>query len=186
MAEIPMNILLRAAQLILDVNKIQSAAAVKLYFKLGFYKKLYTACGIPGEVAARLEAKLLAEIHRGVAEQHALASRWISGDIAITQVADDCAKWFSAYLEHCSVSGPERQSVTWKGARASTSPRLSFTTAVQAPAPRAVRVNAQVRQRGSAPMARVMFPRLAPPSAGSNETVISEGTRSLFSTSTNA
>lgn len=96
-----MNILRHVAQLVLNVNKVQSEAAVKLYDKLGLCRKFFTACGIPCEIAARLEARFLAEARRSVDEQHDLASRWVRGDMGIAQFAEDYMKWYSVLVERC-------------------------------------------------------------------------------------
>jgi len=97
-----MNILRRAAQIVLDLNKIQTEAAIRLYGRLNFYKKLYAACGVPAEVAARLEEKLLAAMHRGLEEQHVLASRWVKGESDLATFIDRYKGWFTDYMDRCS------------------------------------------------------------------------------------
>ena len=65
-----MNILRHVAQFALDLNKIHLEALVRLHGRLGFYKKLYAACGLPDGVAARLEEKMIRSMFLGVEEQH--------------------------------------------------------------------------------------------------------------------
>ena len=93
-----MNILRRAAQFAVDLNKIQTEALVRLYGRLGLYKKLYTACGLPEEVAARLEEKMIGSMFLGVEEQHGLISQWIKGEI---DLADRYGDWFREYMDRC-------------------------------------------------------------------------------------
>jgi hypothetical protein len=97
-----MNILRRLAQFALDLNKIQTEALIRLYGRLNFYKKLYAACGLPEEVAARLEQKIIDALFRGVDEQHVLASRWIKGESNLTDFLDRYGDWFREHLDRCS------------------------------------------------------------------------------------
>lgn len=97
-----MNILRRAAQFALDLNKRQSIAAVKLYGKLGLYKKIYVACGLPDEVAARLEEKMIDAVYRGVEDRHVLASRWIRGESDLSNFLNQYKDWFAEYMDRCS------------------------------------------------------------------------------------
>ena len=55
-----MRLIRRIAHFALDLNKVQTEALVRLYARLGLYKKLYITCGLPEEVAARLEERMLA------------------------------------------------------------------------------------------------------------------------------
>ena len=102
-----MNILRRVAQLALDLNKIQTEALIRLYGRLGFYGKLYAACGLPDEVAARLEQQMIDAMYRGVEEQHMLASRWIKGDSDLADFFDRYGDWFREHLERCSTIAVE-------------------------------------------------------------------------------
>lgn len=65
------------------------------------YKKLYAACGLPDEVAARLEQKILDALFRGVEEQHTLASRWIKGESNFADFLDRYQDWFREHLDRC-------------------------------------------------------------------------------------
>jgi hypothetical protein len=96
-----MNILRRAALFALDLNKIQTEAVVRLYSRLGLYKKLYTACGLPEEVAARLEERMIRSMFLGVDEQHTLVSRWMKGEIDFADLADRYGDWFREYMDRC-------------------------------------------------------------------------------------
>jgi hypothetical protein len=93
-----MNILRRLAQLSIDINKIQAEAALKLYARLGLYRRLYTACGFAADIAALLEERLLALGHEGVAEHHEIVSRLIRGNISFKQFIDDWSQWYSGYI----------------------------------------------------------------------------------------
>lgn len=97
-----MNVLRRAAQLTLVLYKAQAIAAVRLYSKLGFYKKLYTACGIPGEVAARLEEEVLDAVRLGIEDQHALTERWVRGEFDFASFVDQYITWFAEHTDRCS------------------------------------------------------------------------------------
>lgn len=97
-----MNILRRTAQLVIDLNKIQTEAVIRLYGRLNFYKKLYNACGLPDEVATRLEEKMIDALYRGVEEQHVLASRWVKGESDLADFLDRYQDWFREHLDRCS------------------------------------------------------------------------------------
>jgi|JI10StandDraft_1071094.scaffolds.fasta_scaffold631283_1 hypothetical protein len=97
-----MNIARRVAQFVLELNKIQSEALIRLYGRLNFYKKLYAACGLPDEIAARLEQKMLDAMYRGVEEQHLLASRWLRGESDLPDFLDRYGDWFREHLDRCS------------------------------------------------------------------------------------
>jgi hypothetical protein len=97
-----MNILRRAAQFAVDLNKIHTEALVRLYGRLGLYKKLYTACGLPDEVAARLEQRMIDSMYRGVDEQHTVVSKWIKGETDIPEFLDRYGDWFREYMDRCS------------------------------------------------------------------------------------
>jgi hypothetical protein len=101
MEGIPMNILRHAAQFVLDLNKLRSIAAVKLYGKLGLYKKIYIACGLPDEVAIRLEEKMIDAMYRGVEERHVLASPWAKGESDLSNFLDQYKDWFAEYVDRC-------------------------------------------------------------------------------------
>src|SRR4051812_41798490 len=96
-----MNVMRRVAQLVLDLNKIQAEAVVRLYGRLGFYRKLYVAAGLPDDVAARLEEKMLGSMFRGIEEQHVLAARWIKGESDLPDFLDRYKDWYAAYLDRC-------------------------------------------------------------------------------------
>lgn len=99
-----MNILRRVAQFVLDINKIQAEAVVKMYSRFGLYRRLYIACGFPEDTASRLEERLLALGHEGVAEQHEILCRFVRGDIGGAQLVEELAQWFSGYLESCQAA----------------------------------------------------------------------------------
>jgi hypothetical protein len=42
-----MRLIRRVALFAVDLNKIQTEALIRLYGRLGLYRKLYTACGLP-------------------------------------------------------------------------------------------------------------------------------------------
>jgi hypothetical protein len=97
-----MNVMRRVAQFALALNKIQTEALIRLYGRLNFYKKFYAACGLPEEVAARIEQKMIGALYRGVEEQHVLASRWIKGEIDLADFLDRYGDWFREHLDRCS------------------------------------------------------------------------------------
>ena len=97
-----MNILRHVAQFALDLNKIHTEALIRLYGRLNFYKKFYAACGLPDEVAARLEQKMIGALYRGVEEQHVLASRWVKGESDFADFLDRYGDWFREHLDRCS------------------------------------------------------------------------------------
>jgi hypothetical protein len=84
------------------LNKIQSEAVIRLNGRLNVYKKLYTACGIPEEVAWRLEQKMISALYRGVEEQHVLASQWLKGESDLLDLLDRYKDWFREHLDRCS------------------------------------------------------------------------------------
>ena len=88
-----MNILRRTAQLVLEVNKIQSEAMVRLYGRLHMYQMVYSACGLPDEVAASLEAKIIDAMYRGIDEQHQLACQWLRGESDLADFIDRYKDW---------------------------------------------------------------------------------------------
>ncbi len=96
-----MNVMRRVAQFALDLNKIQTEALIRLYGWLNFYKKLYAACGLPDQVAARLEQKIIDALFRGVEEQHTLASRWLKGESNFADFLDRYQDWFREHLDRC-------------------------------------------------------------------------------------
>lgn len=96
-----MNILRHVAQFALDLNKIQTEALIRLYGRLNFYKTLYAACGLPDELAARLEQKMIDALYRGVDEQHVLASRWIKGESDLLDFLESYRDWFREHLDRC-------------------------------------------------------------------------------------
>src|ERR1700679_933152 len=97
-----MNILRHVAQFALDLNKIHLEALVRLHGRLGFYKKLYAACGLPDGVAARLEEKMIRSMFLGVEEQHGLVSRWVKGESDLPDFLDRYGGWVREDLERCS------------------------------------------------------------------------------------
>jgi hypothetical protein len=96
-----MNILRRVAQVALDLTKIQTEALLRLYGRLGLYKKLYTAGGLPEAVAARIEEKMIGSMFLGVEEQHALVSRWLKGETNLADFLDRYGDWFREYMDRC-------------------------------------------------------------------------------------
>lgn len=97
-----MNILRRAALFGLAVNKIQADAVVKLYGLVGLYRRLYRACGMPEDVAARIEEKMLKAANIGVEEQFELTCRWVRGEINFFGFIDEYQRWFAAHVERCT------------------------------------------------------------------------------------
>ena len=97
-----MNILRHVAQFALDLNKIHLEALVRLHGRLGFYKKLYAACGLPDGVAASLEEKMIRSMFLGVEEQHGLVSRLVRGETKLPDFLDRYGDWFREYLDRCS------------------------------------------------------------------------------------
>lgn len=97
-----MNVFRRAAQLAVDINKVHSEAIIRLYRRLGLYEKIYTACGMPRAIAARLEEGMLDAMCVGVEEQHALASRWVSGETDFAEFVAQYGQWFGQYVARCS------------------------------------------------------------------------------------
>ena len=102
-----MNILRRTAQLVLEVNKIQAEAAVRLYGRLHIYKLVYSACGLPDEVAARLEAKIINAMFSGIEEQHELACQWLRGESDLADFVDRYTDWLREHLDRCSAIAVE-------------------------------------------------------------------------------
>lgn len=96
-----MNVMHRVARFTLELNKIQTEALVRLYGRLGLYQKLYTACGLPDEVAARIEQKIIEALFSGIDEQHVLASRWVNGEIDLADFLDRYRDWFREYMYRC-------------------------------------------------------------------------------------
>jgi hypothetical protein len=99
-----MNTLRRLAQLSIDINKIQSDAVLKMYARLGLYRRLYIACGFSMDAAERLEGRLLTLGYQGVAEQHEILCRFVRGDIGGGQLIDELCHWFSSYMENCQAA----------------------------------------------------------------------------------
>ncbi|WP_437277851.1 hypothetical protein WME90_42560 [Sorangium sp. So ce375] len=99
-----MNILRHVIQLMLDINKIQAEAVFKVYGRFGLYRRLYIACGFPEGTAKRLEERLLALGHEGVAEQHEILCRFVRGDIGVVQLFEELTQWFSDYMENCQAA----------------------------------------------------------------------------------
>ena len=97
-----MNILRHVAHFALGLNKIQTEALIRLYARLELYKKLYITCGLPEEVAARLEQRMIDSMFRGVDEQHTVIAQWIKGETDIADFLDRYGDWFRAYLDRCS------------------------------------------------------------------------------------
>ena len=97
-----MNILRRLALFVLDLNAIQTEAAIRLHGRLGLYKRHYVAAGLPNDVAARLEEKMIGSMFRGVEEQHVLASRWIKGESDLADFLDRYGDWFREHLDRCA------------------------------------------------------------------------------------
>ncbi len=97
-----MNVLRRLALFALDLNTIQNEAMIRLRDRLGFYKKLYAACGLPEDVAARIEEKMIGALYRGVAKQHELASRWIKGETNLADFRDRYLDWVREHLDRYS------------------------------------------------------------------------------------
>ena len=93
-----MNILRHVACFALDLNRIHLEALVRLYGRLGFYKELYVAAGLPEDVAVRLEEKIIQSMFLGVEEQHVLASRWVKGETDIADFVDRYGDWFREYI----------------------------------------------------------------------------------------
>lgn len=96
-----MNILRHVAHFALELNKIQTEALIRLYGRLHFYKMLYAACGLPNEIAARLEQKMIDALYRGVEEQHLLASRYIKGESDLADFVHRYQDWFREHLDRC-------------------------------------------------------------------------------------
>lgn len=96
-----MNILRCVAQFALDMTKIQTEALIRLHGRLSLYKTLYGACGLPDEIAARLEQKRIDALLRGVEEQHVLASQWIKGESDLLDFLDRYQDWFREHLDRC-------------------------------------------------------------------------------------
>lgn len=96
-----MNIMRRVAQLLLDINKIQTEAKLEIFGRLGIYRRLYIACGFPEDAAVRLEQQFLALGHEGVAEQHEIVSRLIRAELNLEQFVDQWARWCTGYAEYC-------------------------------------------------------------------------------------
>jgi hypothetical protein len=67
----------------------------------------YAACGLPEEVAARIEEKLIANMSLGVEEQHQVFSRWIRGEDDLADFFERYKAWFCAYVERCSTATVE-------------------------------------------------------------------------------
>jgi hypothetical protein len=97
-----MNVMRRVAHFILDLNKIQTEAVIRLNGRLNVYKMLYAACGLPEEVAARLEQKMIDALHRGVEEQYVLTSQWLKGESDLLEFVDRYKDWFREHLDRCS------------------------------------------------------------------------------------
>jgi hypothetical protein len=106
-----MNTLRCIAQLAVNINKIQADAMFKMYGRFGLYRRLYIACGFPEDTARRLEERLLAIGHEGVAEQHEILCRFVRGDISLDQLIDDWSQWYSGYMNRsCELALDELQS----------------------------------------------------------------------------
>ncbi len=97
-----MKLIRRVAHFAFELNKIQAEAVVRLYGRLNLFRMLYVACGVPEEVAARLEEKMLGATYLGVDEQHELFMRWIKGEINLVDLRDRYLDWFREHLDRCS------------------------------------------------------------------------------------
>jgi hypothetical protein len=97
-----MRLIRRVALFAVDLNKIQTEALIRLYGRLGLYRKLYTACGLPEDVAVRIEQKMIDSMNHGVEEQHVLFAQWIKGESDLADFFDRYGDWFREYLERCS------------------------------------------------------------------------------------
>ena len=99
-----MNIVRRAAQLVVDINKIQAEAIFKMYSRFGLCRRLYVACGFSEDAAKRLDDRLVELGHEGATDQHEILRRFVRGDVGAVQLIEDLAQWFSAYMENCQAA----------------------------------------------------------------------------------
>jgi hypothetical protein len=105
MEETTMNILRRAVHAVLDLEKMRCEKTVKVFRKLGFYRRLFESTGMPTNVAAEFEAQVLAIMEEGVQEQHALACRFVRGEIGFAEFVRAWKTWYADYATWCDRVG---------------------------------------------------------------------------------
>jgi hypothetical protein len=96
-----MNILRRAAHAVLDLEKARCEKTVKLFRKLGLYRRILESTGTEPKIAAEIEAQMLSIMDEGIVEQHALFSRLVRGELAFAEFVQQWKVWYAEYCAWC-------------------------------------------------------------------------------------
>jgi hypothetical protein len=101
MEEPHMHILHRIVQGVADLEKTRCEMTVKLYRKVGLYRRLFESAGMKPAVAAELEAQMLSIMNEGIAEQYALFTRFTRGEITFAELVQQYKTWCEEYAAWC-------------------------------------------------------------------------------------
>ncbi|MDC0749964.1 hypothetical protein [Polyangium mundeleinium] len=58
---------------------------MKLFRRLGLYRRILESTGIEPKIAVEIEAQMLSIMEEGIAEQHMLCSRFVRGELAFAE-----------------------------------------------------------------------------------------------------
>ncbi len=98
---IHMHILRRAAHAVLDLEKARCEKTVKLFRKLGLYRRILESTGTEPRIAAEIEAQMLSIMEEGILEQHTLCSRFVRGELAFAEFVEQWKVWYAEYCSWC-------------------------------------------------------------------------------------
>ncbi|MDC3956865.1 hypothetical protein KEG38_23600 [Polyangium jinanense] len=96
-----MNIFRRVAHAVLDLEKVRCEKTVKLFRKLGLYRRILESTGTEPEVAAAIELQMLSITEEGILEQHKLCSRFVRGELAFAEFVQEWKVWYAEYAAWC-------------------------------------------------------------------------------------
>ena len=83
-------------------EKNRCETAVKLYRKVGLYRRLFEVAGMKPAVAAELEDVMLAITKEGIAEQYAIFTRFTRGTITFAELVRQYKIWYAEYGAWCN------------------------------------------------------------------------------------